>query len=139
MKDCICKGTGFVYDMNTMRDVACPMCYTSKYHNSRPTVSEIVFDSAAEAERYLALKDMAKCGEITDLVLQPAYEVLPSFSCQGKHHHSITYRPDFGYTESSTGKRVVEDVKGFATDVFKIKAKMFRYRYPDIELRVIEA
>jgi len=31
---------------------------------------------------------------------------------------------------------VVEDFKGMETAVFKLKAKMFRYKYPEMELRV---
>ena len=109
----------------------------NKYGNRKTKLYDVVFDSAAEAERYLALKDMAERGEITDLVLQPEFEILPSFSCRGDNYRSINYRPDFGYTEN--GVHVVEDVKGFATDVFLMKAKLFRYRYPDIELRIVEA
>lgn len=38
------------------------------------------------------------------------------------------------------GKTVVEDVKSPATQtqVFKLKHKLFEYRYPDLELRIIE-
>jgi hypothetical protein len=41
---------------------------------------------------------------------------------------------DFRYHEN--GRLVVEDTKGMETAVFKIKAKLFRYRYPTIELRI---
>ena len=109
----------------------------SKYGNRRTKLYDITFASAAEAERYLALKDMAERGEITALELQPEFEILPSFSAGGEHYRCIKYRADFGYTKD--GAQVVEDVKGFATEAFKIKAKLFRYRYPDIDFRVIEA
>ncbi|MBN1430472.1 MAG: DUF1064 domain-containing protein [Anaerolineae bacterium] len=109
----------------------------SKYGNRKTRLYEIVFDSAAEAQRYLVLKDMAESGEIADLVLQPEFEILPSFNCQGKSYKTTRYIADFGYTQD--GQQVVEDVKGYATEAFKIKAKLFRYRYPDIELKVIKA
>ena len=109
----------------------------NKYGNRKTTMYNITFSSAAEAERYLALKDMAESGDISDLVLQPEFEILPSCNCQGKSYKTTRYIADFGYTQD--GKQVVEDVKGYATEAFKIKAKMFRYRYPDIDFRVIEA
>lgn len=39
-----------------------------------------------------------------------------------------TYIADFVYKDKD-GNEVVEDVKGFRTDVYKIKKKMMRYRY----------
>lgn len=111
----------------------------SKYKNRKTRMYDVVFDSAAEAERYLALKDMQERGEITSLVLQPEYVILPSFSSRGEHIRSVKYRADFGYIEGD--RQVVEDVKGgkaTQTPLFCLKAKLFRYRYPDIELRVIE-
>ncbi len=111
----------------------------SKYGNRKVvTATGLKFDSAAEFNRFVVLDDKQAYGEISDLKLQPEFEILPSFSYLGKEHYrAIKYRADFSYTEN--GRMVVEDVKGFATEAFKIKAKLFRYRYPEIELRVIEA
>jgi hypothetical protein len=44
------------------------------------------------------------------------------------------YRADWVYVED--GRTVVEDYKGFQTAVFKLKAKIFRFKFPDIELRL---
>jgi hypothetical protein len=35
------------------------------------------------------------------------------------------------------GKTVVEDVKGVETEVFKLKKKIFEYKYPNLELKII--
>jgi hypothetical protein len=35
------------------------------------------------------------------------------------------------------GKKIVEDVKGMETDVFKLKRKLFEYKYPEMELKII--
>ena len=36
------------------------------------------------------------------------------------------------------GKVIVEDVKGMETKEFKIKRKLFEYKYPDLELKLIK-
>lgn len=35
-------------------------------------------------------------------------------------------------------KVIVEDVKGMETKEFKIKRKLFEYKYPSLELRIIK-
>jgi len=109
----------------------------SKYGNRKTQVFGITFDSKAEALRYMELIDMRNDGAISELEIQPEFEILPSFDLRGKHYRTTKYIADFSYIEN--GVLVVEDVKGFETEAFKIKAKLFRYRYPEIELRVIEA
>jgi len=112
----------------------------SKYGNRKTQVFGITFDSKAEALRYLALFDMRNNGEISHLRLQPEFELLPAFTSYGQRYRGIKYRADFGYFEGD--KQVVEDVKGgkaTQTPVFLLKAKLFRYQYRDVELRVIEA
>lgn len=66
---------------------------------------------------------------ISELKRQVPYEILPK---NGKEK-PIHYVPDFTYVED--GKLVAEDVKGYKTDVYRLKRKMFLYRYPEIEFR----
>lgn len=109
----------------------------SKY-GAVPTICDgIRFDSKREAERYGELKLLVIIGEISNLELQPKYTLQGSFKSQGKTYRPITYKADFRYVECATGGVVVEDVKGFKTEVFKIKEKLFRHRYPAIDFRVI--
>lgn len=76
----------------------------------------IIFDSKAESRRYLELKLLERGGFIRQLELQPEYK----FEINGKL--MFTYRADFRYFESTS--RVVEDVKGVRTPVYRIKKKI---------------
>lgn len=110
-----------------------------KYHVSpvaARTIDNIVFASKGEMKRYLDLKLMVKAGEIKDLQLQPKFELQPAFERNGKHFQAITYIADFGYYDMKTKKRVAEDFKGFATEVFRIKQKLFHFKH-NMELRII--
>jgi hypothetical protein len=106
----------------------------NKYGAQRVEVDGIVFDSKKEARRYRQLKVLAQMGLISDLKLQPVFELQPAFTdAAGVRHLAITYRADFQYTED--GRLVIEDAKGVETEVFKLKKKLFLYRY-EIDLRI---
>ena len=103
----------------------------SKYRNVRKQVDGITFDSSKEARRYIELKALVQCQAIFGLERQPEFtlmDALPGI-------RPVKYRGDFAYMEN--GRRVVEDVKGMRTAVYQIKAKLFRSRYPNIELREV--
>jgi hypothetical protein len=103
-------------------------------YNAKPTeVDGIRFDSLAESRRYSELRLMERAGAITDLRVHPRYELLPKTASE----RAVHYIADFCYVEG--GHEVVEDVKGVETPVFRLKASMFRRRYPGIELRIINA
>ena len=105
-------------------------------YNAKPTeIDGIRFDSKREAQRYQELKMLTAAGEIHSLQLQPRFELQPSFKRNGKTVRAIHYVADFQYV-TQNGRHVVEDTKGMATAVFKLKKKLFLYRYPDLELRV---
>jgi len=106
----------------------------NKYYNKRTTIDGYEFDSKAEARRYQQLKILEKAGQIKRLELQPRYLLQESFKKGKKTHRKIEYIADFRYIENK--KIIVEDVKGKETDVFKIKRKLFEYKYPDIEFRI---
>lgn len=112
--------------------------------NERVTVDGFSFDSKAEARRYQELCLLEAAGQIEDLAVHPLYQLQAAFTdSTGRRHRAIHYEGDFSYTEvldpqSVQGRAVVEDVKGHRTEVFKLKEKLLRFRYPSIELRVIE-
>lgn len=109
----------------------------SKYHNKKTEVDGILFDSKKEAKRYGELKLLQKAGVIKHLELQPRFTLQPFFACDGNRYRKIEYVGDFAYIEG--GRKVVEDVKGMFTDVYKIKKKLFLYQYGDEwELREIK-
>jgi hypothetical protein len=98
----------------------------SKYRNVKAMVDNIPFDSKAEAKFYLYLK---ACGY--KIELQPKFELQATFIDNvGKKRKAITYKADFQIGN------VVIDVKGFRTDVFNLKEKLFREKYPQYELWV---
>jgi hypothetical protein len=99
----------------------------SKYRNKKVVIDGIKFDSAKEGVRYTELKILLKAGLITDLELQPVFEIQPSYKRLGKTIRAIKYLADFRYIEN--GKTVVEDVKGFKTDIYKLKKKLVEYKY----------
>jgi hypothetical protein len=110
----------------------------NKYGNRKVEMDGVVFDSVAERNRYVELKLLLVAGEISNLELQPRFELQPSFKRGKKTIRRVEYVADFAYTEN--GRRVVEDVKGgkaTQTQVFRLKEKLFLFRYADLELRIV--
>lgn len=106
----------------------------TKYHSKKVTVDGITFDSKREANRYCELKLLVKAGEITNLKLQPAFELIPRFRKNGKVYRKTVYIADFSYFDTRTMKDVVEDAKGVKTPVYALKKKLFEYTYPELEI-----
>lgn len=114
-----------------------------KYNNKKTVVDNIEFDSKKEAQRYLVLKDAEINGVISNLELQPKFELIPAIREEYVKHLktkdkietrtvqlAITYTADFRYLKD--GETIVEDVKASpkmaALDPkFLLKEKMFRY------------
>ena len=75
----------------------------NKYRNIKTIVDGIKFDSKAEAERYIQLKVLQNQGFITNLELQPQFELQPKYiNNKGKTVRAITYKADFSYIETSS-------------------------------------
>lgn len=107
----------------------------SKYHAKKTWMKGKVYDSKKEANRAFQLELLAKMGNIHNLQKQVPFVLQEGYvNRQGKKIRPITYIADFTY--ECDGVLVVEDTKGFETDVFKIKRKMLEYKYPDIDFRV---
>lgn len=109
----------------------------SKYHN-RKTKG---FDSAKEWRRNQELEALQRAGEISELnrqvpfVLMPSYTIADETTRQGfRTVREIRYIADFTY-RLKDGTRIIEDVKGMQTDVFKLKRKLLERK---IALGVIE-
>lgn len=97
----------------------------SKYGNKRVTVDGIIFDSKREAVRYQTLKTMEKAGVIKDLKRQVEYVLVPKIVIAGEKTRPVKYIADFVY--EADGQIVVEDSKGFRTDVFKLKRILMKH------------
>jgi hypothetical protein len=92
----------------------------NKYRNTPIVVDNIRFASLKEATRYGELKLLEKAGEITRLELQPRFPL----GVNGKL--ICTYVGDFYYREvGEPHLNIVEDVKGFKTPEYKLKARLF--------------
>ena len=101
----------------------------NKYRNIKVTVDGIRFDSKKESMRYCDLKFLEKLGEIQNLELQPSFEICPSVVWNGKTLRKRVYRADFKYKKND--KWIVEDVKGFRTQLFLLKRSLFLTQYPE--------
>ena len=120
-----------------MRWLTLPNQKQNKYKNKKVTVNGKVFDSKKEAKRYLELIQLEQAGLIKDLETQKKFLLLDTFRKNGKTYKQINYYADFVYYDIYEKKTVVEDVKAskyFTTDVYKIKKKLFEYKYPDLTI-----
>ena len=101
----------------------------SKYKNKKCIYNGIKFDSKKEMAYYIKLKMLEEKGKIKKLELQKTYELQPYFKVNGKTYRKITYKADFSYITTEDDKSHIVDTKGFRTEVYKLKRKMFAYKY----------
>lgn len=107
----------------------------NKYFNKKVMLDGIKFDSRKEADRYLDLKLFNKLGLIKELELQKVFVLQPKYiNNNGEHIRAITYKCDFFYYDNKKEQYIVEDTKGFKTDVYKLKKKLFEYVYPNLTI-----
>ena len=100
-----------------------------KYHNKKTIYDGYTFDSIKEKNYYIKLKLLEKAGKIKELELQKEFELQPSYKLNKKTIRKITYRADFTYKTTEDDKLHVIDVKGYRTDVYRLKKKLFEYKY----------
>ena len=100
-----------------------------KYHNKKVIYDGYTFDSIKEKNYYIKLKLLEKAGKIKELELQKEFELQPSYKLNNKTYRSIKYRADFTYKTTEDDKLHIVDVKGFRTDVYRLKKKLFEYKY----------
>lgn len=78
----------------------------------------ITFASRKEARRYRQLKLLEDANAIQDLQIQVKFPIIK----KSQYGREIRYIADFVYLED--GKIVVEDTKGYRTDVYKLKKRL---------------
>jgi len=128
----------------------------------RTVIDGIIFASRMEARRYVELKKLKAAGIVIKIECQPLFLLQPAYrkccgikydaemspflfkkgicECCGKKMpvvKAINYRADFRVTYAD-GHREVEEVKGYSQEVWKLKKKIFEFRYPEITLKVIK-
>lgn len=109
-----------------------------KVKAKKVTVDGIQFDSQTEADYYEYLKGLRETGEIIHIQCHPKYILQPKCERYGRNYQPITYTADF-QIQTSLGRIIVIDVKGYGMEDAILKRKMFAYQYPDMELRWIAA
>lgn len=98
----------------------------NKYKAKKVVTEDGKFDSKAEYNRWIELKEAAAAGSITDLQRQVEYILIPNQKVNGRvKERCIKYIADFVYTKD--GQQVVEDVKGKRTKEYIIKRKLMLY------------
>lgn len=80
-----------------------------------------VFDSKKEFHRWCELNILQKAGKISGLSRQVSFELIPKQTGE----RAVNYVADFTYYED--GYFIVEDCKGYKTEVYKIKKKLMQY------------
>jgi len=107
----------------------------AKYNNKKPEYYDpalketIKFDSEKERDYYLILKDRAKKGELKDIRRQVTIEIQPAFTAvTGERIQAINYKADFVYYDLKDGREHIVDVKGFKTEIYKLKYKLLLYK-----------
>lgn len=115
-----------------------------KYGNTKITVDGIQFDSKREAARYQELKLLERAGVISFLQRQTKFQLIPEQHApsnavytkgprKGQRkpgkllEHECSYIADFCYIQN--GETVVEDAKGYRTEVYRLKKKLMLERY----------
>lgn len=120
-----------------------------KYKNKKVEVEGIIFDSAKEARRYRELRILQESGDIKNLQCQVKFILIPTqyeyyerySEKTGKRlkdgrrviEKECAYYADFVYIDTATGKKVVEDIKGYKDSrsagfaKYVLKRKMMLY------------
>lgn len=113
------------------------MFRTSKYNAKKVEIDGIKFDSKAEGEYYLHLKQQVTERQIIGFERQKRMLLQEGFNVEGVKGkiRPIFYVVDFIITEND-GTLTYVDVKGMETDVFKLKKKLFMKRYNTALLKV---
>ena len=100
----------------------------SKYNSKKVEYKGVTFDSKVECDYYQYLERNLG-NEYDHIELQPRYELIPKVNKQRK----TEYIADFALFKDDVLVEVI-DVKGMPTEVAKLKAKIFRDKYPNIKL-----
>lgn len=108
---------------------------SGRYKHKKCIINDIQFDSLMEARYYVYLLEQKSFGFIKDFAMQVRYTLMEKYKNKftNKTIRPIEYLADF-VVQKLDGTIEAIDVKGQETDVFKIKQKLFGYKYPDIKL-----
>lgn len=109
---------------------------TSKFRAVKIMIDDHVFPSILESKFYIFLKKNMKGLGIKSFEIQVTFELQEKFKKYGKSIRAITYTPDFKLTYNN-GDVIYIDTKGKVTEEFKIKQKLFDFKFPQDTLLCI--
>jgi hypothetical protein len=108
----------------------------NKYNAVKTMYDGIKFDSQLESIIYRELKRMLNVDTIQALQLQIPYILHDKFTnCVGRKIQAIKYVADFVITKDNVV--YVIDVKGMILSDFKLKMKLFEFRY-NMQLHIVK-
>lgn len=103
----------------------------SKYNSRKVWIDGVCFDSQKEADYYCQLKLLLKSGMIDGFCRQARF-VVTAGNAETKATEYVTdfiiFFPDKTYK--------IVDVKGMETEVFKLKMKSLKEKYPKIKIEM---
>jgi len=116
----------------------------NKYNNKKCVIDGIKFDSLKEGRRFRELKLLRsaenKCDRVVKIITQPKFTLHEGFTDKsGTWHIAIHYIADF-WVFYADGKEEIEDVKSaktFTTNVYKLKKKLFKKKFPNLIFKEI--
>jgi len=105
----------------------------SKYNNKGVWHDGVYFRSQLEMKRYCQLKLLFYAGEIAGIILQPEFVLQEG----NEDNKAITYKADFMILNND-GTYSVEDTKGYESEQWKRTHKMFKLKYPKVDLKIVK-
>lgn len=112
-------------------------CWRAIYHEAKKTKYNSVktngYASKKENKRAFELRLLERAWKIKNLREQISFLLQESFEYRGEKIRSMNYVADFVYEQD--GETIVEDTKGYKTEVYNIKKKLLLRRYPFIIFR----
>lgn len=107
-----------------------------KYFNKKVYFNGIKFDSKKELNYYNSLLLLEKQGLIKDIVLQPSFELIPSFKYNNQTIRKCVYTADFQYYDIKLNKIIIIEIKSAYTSKladYILRKKIFLYNNKDNE------
>lgn len=102
--------------------------YSNKKVERLVNGKKFTFDSKKEADYFDELCYKLKSKMISNLKLQPKFEIIETIKWEETTLRKISYIADFQF--DIEGQTVVVDVKGFRTPEYQLKKRLFLLKYP---------
>lgn len=106
----------------------------TKYNAIKTEYRGVVYDSKLEARKAYELDMLERAGRISNVRRQVRFILQEDYlNNKGEKVRPISYVADFVYYDHKLKKDVVLDTKSPATrtPVYRVKKKIFEYKYPE--------